>query len=237
MKQSFLINGMTCEGCQNFVKQKIESLEEVINAEVSLDRGTATINSKKTISKNILSKILGSKYSVQTENNFKNIQKDSSKLKQLQPLILIFTYIITVTFSYTYYFELTPKRGMQIFMGLFFIVFSFFKFLDYKGFPDSFKRYDPLAKYLPFYAKFYPFLETGLGISYLLEFQILISTIFTILILSMTTFGVIKALFQKSQIQCACLGTALKLPMTEATLIENGIMLTMSSLLLLEYIL
>ena len=228
---------MTCEGCQNFVKQKIESLEEVINAEVSLERGTATINSKKTISKNILSKILGSKYSVQTENNFKNIQKNSSKLKQLQPLILIFTYIITVTFSYTYYFELTPKRGMQIFMGLFFIVFSFFKFLDYKGFPDSFKRYDPLAKYLPFYAKFYPFLETGLGISYLLEFQIFISTIFTILILSMTTFGVIKALFQKSQIQCACLGTALKLPMTEATLIENGIMLAMSSLLLLEYIL
>ena len=237
MKQSFIITGMTCEGCQNFVKQKIESIEEVINAEVSIERGTATINSKKTISKNILSKILGSKYSVQTENNFKNIQKNSSKLKQLKPLILIFSYIITVTFSYTYYFELTPKRGMQIFMGLFFIVFSFFKFLDYKGFPDSFKRYDPLAKYLPFYAKFYPFLETGLGISYLLEFQILISTILTILILSMTTFGVIKALFQKSQIQCACLGTALKLPMTEATLIENGIMLIMSSLLLLDYIL
>ena len=141
---------MTCEGCQNFVKQKIESIEEVINAEVSIESGTATINSKKTISKNILSKILGSKYSVQTENNFKNIQKNSSKLKQLKPLILIFSYIITVTFSYTYYFELTPKRGMQIFMGLFFIVFSFFKFLDYKGFPDSFKRYDPLAKYLPF---------------------------------------------------------------------------------------
>ena len=237
MKQSFIITGMTCEGCQNFVKQKIESIEEVINAEVSLERGTATINSKKTISKNILSKILGSKYSVQTENNFKNIQKNSSKLKQLKPLILIFTYIITVTFSYTYYFELTPKRGMQIFMGLFFIVFSFFKFLDYKGFPDSFKRYDPLAKYLPFYAKFYPFLETGLGISYLLEFQILISIIVTILILSMTTFGVIKALFQKSQIQCACLGTALKLPMTEATLMENIIMLIMSSLLLLDYIL
>ena len=52
----------------------------------------------------------------------------------------------------------------------------------------------------------------------------------------MTTCGVIKALFQKSQIQCACLGTALKLPMTEATLIENVIMLTMSSLLLLDYI-
>lgn len=237
MNKSFIITGMTCMGCQNFVKQKIESLEDVINAEVSLERGIATINSKKTISENKLSNILGSKYSVKTENNFKNFQNNNSKLKQLKPLILIFTYIIIFTFSYSYYFELTPKRGMQIFMGLFFIVFSFFKFLDYKGFPDSFKRYDPIAKIVPFYAEFYPFLETGLGISYLLEFKILISTILTILIISMTTFGVTKTLFQKSQIECACLGTALKLPMTEATLIENAIMLVMSSLLLLDYIL
>ncbi len=237
MNQSFIISGMTCSGCQNFVKQKIESLDKVINAEVSLEKGIVTINSKKTISVNILSKILGTKYSVQTDNNFKDNQKNNSKLKQLQPLILIFIYIITATFSYTYYSELSPKRGMQIFMGLFFIVFSFFKFLDYRGFPDSFMRYDPLAKSIPFYAKFYPFLETGLGISYLLELQILISIILTILILSITTFGVIKTLFQKSQIYCACLGTALKLPMTEATLIENGIMLTMSSLLLLDYVL
>ena len=237
MNKSFIITGMTCKGCQNFVKQKIESLEDVISAEISLERGIATINSKKTISENILSNILGSKYSVKTENNFKNFQNNNSKLKQLKPLILIFTYIITFTFSYSYYFELTPKRGMQIFMGLFFIVFSFFKFLDYKGFPDSFKRYDPIAKIVPFYAEFYPFLETGLGISYLLEFKILISTILTILIISMTTYGVTKTLFQKSQIECACLGTALKLPMTEATLIENAIMLVMSSLLLLDYIL
>ena len=236
MNQSFIISGMTCTGCQNFVKQKIQSLEEVINAEVSLEKGIATINSKKTITVNILSKILGNKYSVK-KNNFKDNQKYNSKLKQLQPLILIFIYIITVTFSYTYYSELSPKRGMQIFIGLFFIVFSFFKFLDYNGFPDSFMRYDPLAKSMPFYAKFYPFLETGLGISYLFEFQILISTILTILILSITTFGVIKILFQKSQIDCACLGTALKLPMTEATLIENVIMLIMSSLLLLDYVL
>ena len=49
-------------GCQNFVKQKIESLEDVINAEVSLERGIATINSKKTISENKLSNILAVSY-------------------------------------------------------------------------------------------------------------------------------------------------------------------------------
>jgi hypothetical protein len=37
-------------------------------------------------------------------------------------------------------------------MGLFYIVFSFFKFLDLKGFSVSFRMYDPLAKALPVYA-------------------------------------------------------------------------------------
>ena len=58
MNKSFIITGMTCKGCQNFVKQKIESLEDVISAEVSLERGIATINSKKNISENELSNIL-----------------------------------------------------------------------------------------------------------------------------------------------------------------------------------
>jgi hypothetical protein len=48
------------------------------------------------------------------------------------------------------------------FMGLFFVVFSFFKFLDYKGFPSAFAQYDPLSqekcfvcKNLPLYRDFF----------------------------------------------------------------------------------
>ena len=39
--------------------------------------------------------------------------------------------------------------------------------------------------------------------------------------------GVVQQLL-KSSIQCACLGTVLNLPMTEATLVENTIMLGMA---------
>jgi hypothetical protein len=46
--------------------------------------------------------------------------------------------------------------------------------------------------------------------------------------LGITTVGVSKALLDKKSIRCACLGTALKLPMTEATFIENSIMLVMA---------
>ena len=114
------------------------------------------------------------------------------------------------------------------FMGLFFIVFSFFKFLDYKNFPNSFSMYDPLAKNIPAYGWIYPFIETMLGIMFLSRINIILSLVLTIGILGITTIGVIKVLYNKENIQCACLGTAIKLPMTIATLIENGIMIVMA---------
>ena len=126
------------------------------------------------------------------------------------------------------------KEFMLDFMGLFYIVFSFFKMLDLKGFPESFKMYDPLAKRLPIYGWIYPFLETVLGIMFLMRFQVYIAIITTLVVLGITTVGVTKTLLDKKSIRCACLGTALKLPMTEVTFIENTIMIAMALLMLLN---
>jgi hypothetical protein len=67
-----------------------------------------------------------------------------------------------------------------------------------------------------------------------MRFELNIALYVTIVILGITTFGVTKILMNKKNIQCACLGTALKLPMTEATLIENALMLSMSIFLVLS---
>jgi len=123
---------------------------------------------------------------------------------------------------------------MLDFMGLFYIVFSFFKMLDLKGFPESFKMYDPLAKRIPVYGKVYPFIETALGLLFLMRFEVKIALLITLIILSITTIGVIKTLLDKKPIRCACLGTALKLPMTEATFIENTIMIVMAIVMLIH---
>jgi len=118
------------------------------------------------------------------------------------------------------------------FMGLFFIVFSFFKLLDLKGFTNAFKMYDPLARKSTFYAQIYPFIEIMLGLLFLFRFKVQFAIIITLIILSITTIGVTKALRNKEEIQCACLGSVLKLKMTEATFIENTIMIIMGVRLL-----
>jgi hypothetical protein len=62
----------------------------------------------------------------------------------------------------------------------------------------------------------------------LIRWELNVALIITSVVLSITTIGVVYTLFDKKKIDCACLGTALKLPMTEATLVENILMLIMS---------
>ena len=69
----------------------------------------------------------------------------------------------------------------------------------------------------------------------LMRFEIKIALIITLIVLGITTIGVTKTLLDKKSIRCACLGTALKLPMTEATFIENIIMLAMAIKMLTNY--
>jgi hypothetical protein len=58
--------------------------------------------------------------------------------------------------------------------------------------------------------------------------------VITIIILSFTTFGVINTLRNKINTKCACLGSTFNLPMTEATLIENFIMIIMSLIMVAQ---
>mgnify|MGYP007000137108 len=114
------------------------------------------------------------------------------------------------------------------FMGMFFMVFSFFKLLDIKGFQAGFSMYDPLAAAWPAYGFSYPFIEFALGLCYIRDFVPDWVLWITIFILGLTTIGVVRVLLQKRQMQCACLGSVLKLPMTEATFIENAVMIVMA---------
>ncbi|MGY8917916.1 MAG: MauE/DoxX family redox-associated membrane protein, partial [Flavobacteriales bacterium] len=154
-------------------------------------------------------------------------------LQQLKPLVLILFYITSAAVL-LHYNDWSWNEFMLDFMGLFYIVFGFFKMLDLKGFTESFKMYDPLAKRLPIYGWIYPFIETALGVMFLMRFQLNIALIMTLVVLGITTLGVTTTVLDKKSIRCACLGTALKLPMTEATLIENTIMIAMAALMLFE---
>ena len=244
MKKTYTITGMTCNSCKSSVHQKLNELQEVEDVEVNLEKSEAVIFLTENIDISKLQNSLPSKFQINeklvddTPASFNNsiLESDQgkSKLKQLKPLFIILSYISVASILMNYN-NWNPSEAMLDFMGLFFIVFSFFKMLDLKGFPKSFRMYDPLAKRFPLYGSIYPFIETSLGLMFLMRLEVRIALIITLVVLGITTIGVTKALLDKKSIRCACLGTVLKLPMTEATFIENIIMIVMAISMLGNY--
>ncbi|GGZ72813.1 heavy-metal-associated domain-containing protein [Algibacter mikhailovii] len=237
MKQTYTVTGMTCNGCRTSVEAALNQIPDVIKASVSLEDSQAVIEMSKYISNKSLQNALSDKYKILEKSIFQNSESptinDKNEIQQLFPLFLIFGYIITASFLINYK-AWNTSNFMLDFMGLFYIVFSFFKLLDLKGFPDSFRMYDPLAKVLPWYAWVYPFIEAVLGLMFLMRIEVSIGLVLTLIILGITTVGVVKSLLNKKTIPCACLGTALKLPMTKATFIENSIMIVMAIIMLIK---
>lgn len=240
MKHIYKVTGMTCGSCKASVEESLKSLENVEEAIVNLEKKEIEVKMNQHINLSELQNALAEKYQIseieiKKETSYLTndlLEKEQSKLVQLKPLFLILLYITTASIL-MHRNNWSWGEFMLDFMGLFYIVFSFFKMLDLKGFPDSFRMYDPLAKKVPVYAKIYPFIETGLGLMFLMRFEVKIALIVTLVVLGITTIGVSKTLLDKKAIRCACLGTALKLPMTEATFIENAIMLVMAILMLI----
>ena len=240
MKHTYNIQGMTCGNCKASVEKSLSEINNVTDVVVNLEKEEAEITMSSHINTNVFQKALPEKYMLTEQNVFASaeslsyeIEKEKSKLQQLKPLLLIIFYIVSASIL-LHYKNWSWGSFMLDFMGLFYIVFSFFKMLDLKGFPESFRMYDPLAKKVPVYGKVYPFIETVLGLMFLMRFEVNIALIVTLIVLGITTIGVTKTLLDKKSIKCACLGTALKLPMTEATFIENAIMIVMAVLMLLN---
>ena len=234
MKSIYEVSGMTCNGCKLSVENKLSSLQGVDSVQVDLTTGKATIYSKSPISFSLITNSLPHKYKITRKESIQdNDTIKVSKVKQLKPLFIILTYI-SITSLLLNFKNWSSTNAMLDFMGLFYIIFSFFKILDIRGFSMSFRMYDPLAIKVPLYGSIYPFIEIFLGVMLLMRIEVKVALILTIIILSITTIGVTKTLINKTKINCACLGTTLKLPMTEATFIENAIMLIMAIMLIIQ---
>lgn len=146
-----------------------------------------------------------------------------------RPLLLVAVFLLLATALVEIkagFFD--PHRAMNVFMGGFFLFFSFFKFLNLSGFADAFSTYDLIARKSRAYALGYPFVELGLGIAFVLGWFPVVVNLLTALLMLVGSLGVWSVLRKKQVIQCACLGTVFDLPMTKVTLVENTLMFVMA---------
>ncbi|TWT85869.1 Heavy-metal-associated domain protein [Posidoniimonas polymericola] len=155
-------------------------------------------------------------------------------LATYKPLLLIVSYLVGGTvIAGVAAGAWTAGFLMSVFMGLFFVTFSLFKMLDLRGFAEAYTSYDLVAaRWLP-YAYVYPFIELGLGVAYLLGMAPVAVNIVTLVVMLVSTAGVVNAVARGRDIQCGCLGTAFDLPMSTLTIVEDATMAVMAAAMLL----
>ena len=159
-----------------------------------------------------------------------------SWLSTYSPLLLIVAYIlggsVLVQIGMGGLASVNAMETMRYFMAGFFLVFSFFKLLDINAFANAYAGYDLLAKRWHGWGLIYPFVELALGVAYLAHFNPLLTHWVTIIVMGFSAIGVIRAVASKTQIQCACLGTVFKLPMSTVTIVEDVGMVLMAAAML-----
>ena len=169
--------------------------------------------------------------------NIASIVPNTSWLATYSPLLLIVAYIlggsVLVQIGMDGLASVNMVETMRYFMAGFFLVFSFFKLLDINAFANAYAGYDLLAKRWHGWGLIYPFVELALGIAYLSHFNPLLTHWVTIIVMGFSALGVIRAVARKTQIQCACLGTVFKLPMSTVTIVEDVGMVLMAAAMLI----
>jgi len=234
MIRTYTINGMTCEGCVAKVTYLLEQHSNISLAKIELKNNTATLTLEKEIAIDELRRLFEAhpKYTI-TFSNSNEDKQNKRVFTTYKPLLLIFLFIAATTAIVSIdNGKIDVMLWMQYFMAGFFIVFSFFKFLNLTGFAESYAMYDILAKRVKIYGLVYPFIELILGAAYLTGFEPTITYIATICIMGFSSIGVIQSVLDKKKIRCACLGAVFNLPMSMVTIIENLIMVLMALIML-----
>lgn len=233
------VTGLTCGGCVNRVQQALTPLADEVKVTLSPPQATL-INPQANL--NVLNAALANigNYQLQTiANTQPNKDVHKSWFAIYYPLLLIIGFIMLVTVLAQFTTDNTNtsfdwQLWMRHFMAGFFVVFAFFKLLDIKGFANSYAMYDLLASHYKPYGFIYPFIELGLGIAYLLNWQPIVTNSLTFIVMVFSSLGVIKSVLNKQQIRCACLGSVFNLPMSTVTIIEDLSMALMALVMLLQ---
>lgn len=126
---------------------------------------------------------------------------------------------------------------MHVFMGFFLCVFALLKIFTPAGFADGFQMYDLLARRSRAYAFAYPYIELALGLGYLSFFQPVLVYAATVLVMGFGAIGVVTALRRGLNINCPCMGSILKVPLSTVTLTEDLAMGGMALVMLVIMIL
>ncbi len=247
---TYQLQGLHCKACVGRVTQALTPLADKV--EVSLQPMQAVLTDPRADAAQLQAAVAQAGAYALVPNKppaqqniagaaIDNVASNTSWLATYYPLLLILAFILGASVLVQLgqhaghgmgLSALQAGETMRYFMAGFFLVFAFFKLLDIRAFADAYAGYDLLAARWHGWGLIYPFVELALGIAYLAHIAPQITHWVTIVVMGFSAIGVIRAVLNKNRIQCACLGTVFKLPMSTVTIVEDVGMVLMAAWML-----
>mgnify|MGYP001258469719 FL=1 len=233
----YKVEGMTCQACADTIETGVKTNLGVLLAHVSLEKKELRIQSDTIFDINNINSVVKNlgDYRIR-DNNPGLISNIVEYFVSKKPIVIALSLVTISSLALqvpTNTFDI--NKWFITYMGLFFMLFSFLKLLNVSGFSMTFKKYDLISKKIPVFSTIYPYIELTLAIAFLTESLLMYAMIFTLIFMISQSIGVYKSLRSSEQIQCACMGSAISLPLSSLTLIENIIMISMATYMIQAY--
>lgn len=236
MKYKFFIRGISCASCIEKITKLLTHELNASNLSFSSNNTQLEFDSNADVNIKDLNLLLAKigNYTLDVNNNQLSPSSENQDPSSYKPIYLIFAYLLFINIVICY-------KGMWMdfmanFMASFFLVFSFFKMLDLRGFADGYSSYDIVAKKFHYYGYVYPFLELGFGIAYILFATNIYLNVAVFFVMLISTIGIVKAKLTKQKFHCVCVGTLLKVPLGSLAIIEGVLMVLMSLVMIIQLI-
>ena len=240
MQAVYKVEGMTCQGCADNIQNGLNNQSFINKANVSLQESKLTIDSDSTLDINSLNSIVSTLGNYKIRPNTTNILSEIvNYFTSKKPIVIALSIVILSSLAMQISDEtFNLNKWFMSYMGIFFIIFSFLKLLNISGFSMTFKKYDLISKIIPPYATSYPFIELSLGIIFLTQTQsiLIYANAFTLIFMVSQTIGIIRSLSKSEQIQCACMGSAVDVPLSSLTVVENITMIAMATYMIIQFL-
>ena len=231
----YRVEGMTCQACADSIESAISVLPDVSFASVSLLDKELLVQSDQILDLKHLNS------AISTSGDYKILSNDPSLFSRIynyfdskKPIVIALILVSLSSLSLQ-----VPNSSFNLdswltsYMGIFFLLFSFLKLLNVSGFSMTFKRYDVISKQFGPFAIAYPFIELLLALAFLTQSFLILANGATLIFMISQSIGVIQVMKNGENVQCACMGTAISLPISSLTLFENLVMISMATYMLL----
>ena len=135
IKNTYKVQGMTCDDCVQTIKTKLELENEITEVNISLSESKLTVISNKNYEPEDLNKIIKNVGNYYIENNKSNKYKQGNLIdyiKTYKPILLALFFVVLLAVISSIERSFSYKEFFRLYMGYFFIIFSFFKTSKYK---------------------------------------------------------------------------------------------------------